>query len=172
MQIDWTKLMMYIRYASLGLNVIILYKWLESKLKQSKFLSGRWEGTLICTYRESGLDTGISLDCTLVITDHKSTEDQAILYYETIRPSPFANVRKGLDELINYDSDLWFFINRRWQPTFRRAIHEDTRHEPYINLPDKVYDWQCDICRYWSKEKMNVTIIGEDIHFKGALKKI
>jgi hypothetical protein len=145
--------------------------WFNRKLVQRKFLAGRWEGTLVCTFSPSGTGLDYIIDCTLVVTSHKGKDCKAYWYYEGKKNSADRKISRGVDKLINYSSDFLFFRKKLWNPKFVRLIHDDVR--PGLkNNKALIYNWECKVCDYWWKEKMEVKIKGEDIVFSGFLQKI
>jgi hypothetical protein len=159
-----------VRYVSLGFNGLLLYMWYNRKFIQRNLLSGRWEGTLVCHRSRSGLEKKYFIDCILVVSGHKGGDCKALLYYEG-RKGADNKINFGIDKLINYDSDRLFFWRKQWEPRFVRIVHQDKR--PGLSGKGSLYYWKCKICNYWRlKEKMQITIEGDDIMFEGYLQKV
>lgn len=165
----------YLKLFSYAFNAVVAFTWLKRKLIQTLFLSGRWEGTLLCIESDN-TNKDILLVCTLVVTNHPNHDNQAILYYEQENISRDRKKIQGVDKLHTYDENSFFFWNKVWKPQFVRLIHFDgnttiDEQETKIQLP-KIYHWDCKICSMWFKEKMNVSIKSNDVTFVGSLQKI
>lgn len=165
----------YFRYLSIFINLLVFYFWLKSKLVQSIFLSGRWEGTLLCT-RSDDSNIDVKLDCILIINRHSKNDNTAILYYKQTSIGENRKYIQGVDLLHNFNPSSFFFWHKKWEPTFIRELHIDKSTITSTENTDlkKVYNWNCNITSYWLKEKMALIVQSQsqDVAFKGNLQKI
>ena len=162
--IDWISVL---RWLSIIINVFIFIKWIRSKIVLNKFLIGRWEGNIINSTNLA------KLDCTLIVTECAERVNKAFFYYEQIQAQSV--LVRGVDELDDYDNDIWFIFNRRWLPQFFRQFHVAYNKEmegEQIDARETVkYKWYCSVHSILRKPKLKVKISGNGVNFEGVLHK-
>ncbi|MDO8706192.1 MAG: hypothetical protein Q7J84_14710 [Sulfuricaulis sp.] len=167
-----------VRYTSFAVNAVVFILWLKKRIVMNSFLAGRWEGVL--TPNENPTTV---YHCTLYITSHKGKDNAALLYYYKKNLDTDDIPVKGLDMLIEYN-DAMFVFGRTWSPRFMRVFHKEgvqiisgssatDESSVFPGVFPGIYNWNCVICSFLFKEKMQVTIevAGETCKFSGFLRK-
>ena len=161
--LPWSEIL---KWASIGVNVIVLFKYIRSKVTLSILLTGRWEG-----YVEYCGDNDRILDCTLIVSDNPIRANRASFYYKQVDGEKISV--RGLDELNDYDDDYIFIFKRKWKPVFYREFHvaynNQTKAEQIDTRHTIKYHWDCDICNILTKPKLKVFIWGNNVELKGVL---
>lgn len=162
--IPWLTILKILSVAG---NLVILYKWIMSKIVLNRFLVGRWEGNIVNAVTEA------RLSCVLIVTECAGRDNKAFFYYEQFDKDEIT-VRGG-DELDDYDSDGMFIFKQQWKPVFFRQFHvgyNDKVDKKEIDFSESVrYQWHCEIQNIWSKPKLKIAIEGNSVNLNGKLHK-
>lgn len=163
----------YGRYASLGLNSVVLFLWATRRVVLNEFISGYWSGKL----QAEGDDDHV-IECKLYCISHSGRDNTACLFYEQRRIACGTVTCRGVDELVGYNDKGWFFGTDCWNPQFMRVTHISTNYTQSIqaiapaslDMP-KMYQWKCRIVDRYFKQKMSINISKGQCQFDGYLVK-
>lgn len=155
-----------ILYASVAINLSVLFVWVRRRFSLSRCIEGRWTGILT---REGHK---VPFECILVITVHRDRQNHGVFYYSQYCPD--GTTTQGMDELDWYPDDGWSVRDPKWTPRFARLFHVEFNHTgggKHVDDGKPLYNWDCKFAGLWTKPRMNVSLEGNDARFEGVLHK-
>jgi len=143
------------KFSSYLINAVFVATSLKKRVFMEDFLAGKWTGEL-AHFRPDGSHYDAITKCVMMISRHKENNNSGYIYYETVNQNTDQVVYKGLDQLNKYETDLWFLLNREWNPRFVRVFHKS---EHNVDTTKTVYNFTCQATDLIFKQRMNVKII-------------
>jgi hypothetical protein len=156
----------FLRWSSFLVNAVFIGIGIKNRIIMEDYLSGKWEGRLT----HYGKDTNAKTKCTMMISRHKERSNSGYIYYESFIPDSRVVLYRGLDELNEYETDFWFFINREWHPQFTRVFHQN---DGTLNFSKREYNFIFNATDFIFKKRMKVIInVDDDFRLEGYFEKM